>query len=426
MVRRRLVRILKLLLTSVLFVILTAPEWPAFGDEAYQLDTIVGLRQFDFLVWEMNAIRVKVEAMLTNGHSYLDRETREGIVVDYLQKLAEIGQLQHQIDVYYADPESAEPEVVSKELQLELAQKRERVRLIQPMAEAIVQDQVADILTRAEFDLLGQAWPPVMMHMTPLPSILIVSPRDRIERIYGIPLLHGLTTPVKEELETAVYDRLDFSALVVPIGGLGVYPSMISETSNINWLTEVTAHEWAHHWLGPHAISLYYASDSQVRTMNETVASIVGTEVGATVIEKHYPEYAPPDAEEQVSGLDSMTEMPSVPVFDFQAEMAQTRAEVDKLLADDLVEEAEAYMEERREFFWENGYPIRKLNQAYFAFYGAYADEPGATGEDPIGPMLLEIRARSASLRDFMQLVAPIGNFEELSALLDRLKAADE
>ncbi len=52
----------------------------------------------------------------------------------------------------------------------------------------------------------------------------------------------------------------------------------------------------------------------------------------------------------------------------------------DELLAAGKIEEAEAYMEARRQVFWDNGYAIRKLNQAYFAFYGAYADVPGGRG----------------------------------------------
>ena len=39
---------------------------------------------------------------------------------------------------------------------------------------------------------------------------------------------------------------------------------------------------------------------------------------------------------------------------------------------------AEDYMEQQRRYINSNGYGIRKLNQAYFAFYGAYADSPGA------------------------------------------------
>jgi hypothetical protein len=49
---------------------------------------------------------------------------------------------------------------------------------------------------------------------------------------------------------------------------------------------------------------------------------------------------------------------------------------VDRLLAEGKVEEAEQAMEAKRQFFAENGINIRKINQAYFAFYGSYADSP--------------------------------------------------
>ena len=111
----------------------------------------------------------------------------------------------------------------------------------------------------------------------------------------------------------------------------------------------------------------------------------------------------------------------SVPeVFDFRAEMRETRVTVDQYLADNKTEEAEAYMEKRRELFWENGYQIRKLNQAYFAFHGAYADRPGgAAGEDPVGPAVRELRARSSSLADFLNRISWVTSFDQLKKLLE-------
>ncbi len=98
--------------------------------------------------------------------------------------------------------------------------------------------------------------------------------------------------------------------------------------------------------------------------------------------------------------------------------MAETRVEVDRLLAAGEVAEAEAYMEARRQMFVSNGYPIRRLNQAYFAFYGAYADTPGATGSDPVGPVVLALREQSDSLRDFLVTVAGVASFEELQSIV--------
>ena len=62
-------------------------------------------------------------------------------------------------------------------------------------------------------------------------------------------------------------------------------------------------------------------------------------------------------------------------------------------------------MEQRRQLFVENGYYIRKLNQAYFAFYGAYADVPGgAAGEDPVGPAVRALpRPKQISGRLYQQ-----------------------
>jgi hypothetical protein len=95
--------------------------------------------------------------------------------------------------------------------------------------------------------------------------------------------------------------------------------------------------------------------------------------------------------------------------------MQTTRVHVDELLAAGRIEEAEQYMQERQQIFLRNGYLIRKLNQAYFAFYGAYADVPGgAAGEDPVGPAVRALREQSASLADFVNKISWMSSFEEL------------
>jgi len=99
--------------------------------------------------------------------------------------------------------------------------------------------------------------------------------------------------------------------------------------------------------------------------------------------------------------------------------MRETRVTVDALLAEGKIEEAEEYMEQRRRIFWENGYRIRRLNQAYFAFYGAYADQPGgAAGEDPVPAAVRALRAQSPSLAAFINRIAWVTSYEALTALL--------
>ena len=75
-------------------------------------------------------------------------------------------------------------------------------------------------------------------------------------------------------------------------------------------------------------------------------------------------------------------------------------------------------MEEKRRFLADHGYFIRRINQAYFAFHGLYADTPASSS--PIGPKLEELRRRSGSLGDFLHAAARITS----EAHLDRLLAS--
>ncbi len=414
--------IISLLLLGVMGLLLFTYEWPAFGSEKYQLQTAIGSNQFDFAIWEAEAFAAKAEAILANGQSYLPKDTRKEIVLHSMELVREIQQLEGQINRIYTDPDVTDPDSATAELQAELTQKRQSLKRIQPISEAILQDQVAAVLADEGFAIFNETWPPVMVHMTPVPSLLVTSPRDRIERTNALTLVPGLSAREKDEMETAVLDNLNLSALVVPLGGLATYPAMVQETSSLNWLAEVTAHEWSHHWLSFRPLGFNY-NDPQLRIINETTASIIDKEIGEQVIQRYYPELVPPPPENLPETAVPDSDEP--PPFDFTAELAETRIQVDELLAEGKIEEAEEYMETRRRFFVENGYGIRKLNQAYFAFYRAYAATPGggAAGEDPIGPMIREIRANSPTLYDFMQNMGGVASFADLEALRDRLMA---
>ncbi|HSM54698.1 MAG TPA: hypothetical protein VK879_00955 [Candidatus Sulfomarinibacteraceae bacterium] len=412
---------LKLLLLFLLLIVTVAPEWPAFQVERHRLTRLVGLREFDFLRWGAEAIVAKARAHGVGGHRYLAEDERRELVLSYLELLRESQLLQRQINEAYVDFTIEDPDADTRELQQELALTRAELLRRQPVAEAIMEEQVSMVLAEEGFGMLGALWPPLKMRMTPLPLVLVVSPRDEIRQVYNVTLLPDLTVPERDALEEAVAEELDLSALVVPIGGLGMYPSMIIETSNINFLADVVAHEWMHHWLTLRPLGMRYLAGPQMRTINETVASIVGTEIGEMVIERYYPQFAPPETPEADGMADAPDDAPddAPQSFNFRAEMAETRIRVDELLAEGKVEAAEAYMEERRQLFVANGYPIRKLNQAYFAFYGAYADVPGATGADPIGPLVNRLRQESDSLYDFAQVVARVTSFEDLQALVE-------
>ena len=97
-------------------------------------------------------------------------------------------------------------------------------------------------------------------------------------------------------------------------------------------------------------------------------------------------------------------------------EMRHLRRQVESLLADGKIDEAERAMEEKRQFLAANGYYIRRLNQAYFAFHGSYADSAGSI--DPIGPKLDDLRKKSATLRAFVSVVRGFSSEGDLDRAL--------
>jgi hypothetical protein len=198
---------------------------------------------------------------------------------------------------------------------------------------------------------------------------------------------------------------------------MGTYPTMIQQSTALSWITEVIAHEWTHNYLSMHPLGLNYATTPELRTMNETAASLMGVELSRQVLRRSYPQYLP--AEEPDQPAEAVPAEEAQEAFDFRAEMHETRLRVDELLAEGQIEAAEDYMEMRRVYFWENGYRIRKLNQAYFAFHGAYADEPGgAAGDDPVGNSVRELWEQAASPAEFLRQIAGLNSYASLEKLL--------
>lgn len=384
------------------------------GDLIERVRAYTRENEFDFADWTLNALGVKLAHAALGTERYLSEEERHTLVVDYLRLVVKIQQAEDQLNEVYADPNIADPQAASVELRREIEDLHQQRDQWAPVAEAILQSQISQVAAELGLAVGGQPIPPVMYHSTPLPWALIVSPRTAIRQEADISLSPDLTVDQHVQLEEQVDKNLDVSSLVVGIGGIGLYPTMVAQTSNLTWLSEVIAHEWVHNFLTLRPLGINYLTSPELRIMNETAASIAGKEIGRAVLEKYYPEFVPPPPPAEVNQQPAAEPQP--PAFDFIKEMRTTRVTVDRLLAEGKVEEAEQYMEMRRKFFWENGYRIRKLNQAYFAFHGAYADHPGggAAGEDPVGAAVRQLRAQSPTLEAFLKRISWMSSFEQL------------
>jgi hypothetical protein len=390
------------------------------GDELELVRAYTRSLEFDFITWTMGAAWVKWEQASLGAATYLIEADRKQAVLDYLQLVRDIWRAEYDLNRLYADPEISDPETASIELRARIEALHARRELLGPLAESILQEQISLVVADLGLGFIGQPIPPVLYRTTPPPDALIVSRRDRIEQIHNISITPGLTADKQAALETQVDQARNVSSLVVPIGGIGLYPTMVMQTADMNWLAEVVAHEWIHNYLTLRPLGINYDANPEMRIINETTASIAGVEIGREVISRYYPELLPPPPAPPPSDTETPPAEPPVPpAFDFRAEMRETRLMVDQLLAEGKIEEAESYMEDRRQFFVENGYTIRKLNQAYFAFYGAYADQPGgAAGEDPISAAVRTLRKRSATITEFIQRIAWAASYDDLKQMV--------
>jgi hypothetical protein len=240
------------------------------------------------------------------------------------------------------------------------------------------------------------------------PKVLVISPRDRIslQRDYlptGDMILDQMQSVETEAGATGV------SALVDQTGGVATYPSTVEDSVSYRQAVELAAHEWTHQYLFFHPLGRRYFKDEDTRTINETVANIAGRDIAKLVFER-YPD---PQTSPRLSTAN--------PAVDFNKEMRELRLTVDDLLSKGRIDEAEARMEQKRQFLADNGYYIRKFNQAYFAFHGTYADTPASSS--PIGPKVQQVRDESDSVGEFVRSMASVGSSQELDELLATLSS---
>jgi hypothetical protein len=293
---------------------------------------------------------------------------------------------------------------------------KERNRL-ENDAEAAIERRITAIaeregIRRGLWLLPDMVWPPVDMEFTTPPRTLAVSPRDRIALADTQLLRAGLDIDEVERIELEREADDGVSATAFPVSGVGAYPTVVAYTTDYRRAVEVAAHEWVHNYLSFRPLGVRYYDNSDVRTMNETVADLVGREIAESVV-RAWPLEPTPDSDDGGPTPSASTSV------DLRAELVKLRGEVDALLADGKIEEAEALMEERRRFLAANGHYIRRLNQAYFAFINLYAGEAGSPGAtNPIGPKVDHLRRLSPSLAAFLDVAGDLTSVADLDQAL--------
>jgi len=243
-------------------------------------------------------------------------------------------------------------------------------------------------------------FPPLAFTLADPPLVLVVSPRSEIRLRYAVLVRGGTTLAAAQELERQV-ERLDVSALVMRVGGIATYPTLVPADTPPARAIETIAHEWTHTALFFSPLGRAYGTSPEALTINETAADIVGAEVAA-----HFATRSGQPAVERSSDEDTF----------LRDRLRSIRRRVDELLASGDIAGAESFMEAERRTLVERGYAIRKLNQAYFAFHGSYAEGPAPTTE--ILDSLRALRRQSPSLGEFLARVGQITSVADLRRAL--------
>ena len=383
--------------------------------------------QFSVVSWELGNLPDKWLRRLADLPKSLFGNPHDGLDAAQARRYFEIGErlreIHWQLITLEIDPEPGPGDARRIEkLKRERDSLAERQSALRPGVEETLETAIADSLQELGFKAWTGVFPPVDTVLTGSPTVLIMSPRDRIERIEGGLLHTALDGDQRASIENRVEAETDWSALVVNTGGIALYPSITANNVALPDAVEIIAHEWVHQWLWFRPLGRRYFESVDLTTLNETVATIAGAEIGQLALDRitgpradHSHPGPEPSSFIQHDATDRAMR------FDFQAEMRATRVQVDALLEAGDIAGAEAYMEERRRLFVSEGYPIRKLNQAYFAFHGTYGTT-GAAGVNVIGEQVQELRSRSPSLAEFLRTAAEFTGPDDLARYIERTR----
>ena len=281
-------------------------------------------------------------------------------------------------------------------------------------AELLLERRIAQSVSELELDtalpLFGRVrlvWPPVDVDLTERLHVLVAARRDEVRLVRTVLLTADVQPDEYEQIESIVEADERWSAWVGRVGGVALYPASVVSSRNFLGTLQVMAHEWTHHYLSFYPLGLAYGRGSDMRTINETVADIVGDELGSVAAESST--FVP---SENVEAADRWSEIRAAtdPI------LRQLRIDVDALLARGEVEEAERLMESVRLQLIDMGRPFRRINQAFLAFRGSYGASPSSPS--PWGRRLIEYRADQEDLATFLEALREVGSPDKANNLL--------
>ena len=379
------------------------------------LDLTVAPYKYNLVRWEASHFLDKWVHKLGDLLPWASEPSRQ-VRIEQAKEFFELGrrlrELERQLLPSGSDTGAPASERRSQTVRAETVGIRNQRDRMQAAVEETIESEISAVLSQEGFSSrIGLIFPPVDTVFSRSPGVLILSPRDRIYRLETVLMKPGLSDSIRDQIEERIFQNDNLSALVERTGGVASYPSVVSDSGGLQHAVKTAAHEWLHQWFFFQPLGQHFWDSSQMTTLNETAATLGGEAIGDRAFAAMTGEPAVREPEKPAASRDPEA-------FDFNSAMNETRLRTDELLGEGKILEAEAYMEERRQLMGANGYFIRKINQAFFAFHGVYATS--AASISPIDEQLKELRSRSDSLEDFLKTVATFSSHQEF---LEHLEA---
>ena len=239
------------------------------------------------------------------------------------------------------------------------------------------------------------------------PKLLVTSPRDKIERKGELLLISSLSIKEIEALESDT-ENTDLSSIIINIGGIAAYPSIISDEKNFRELFLTVSHEWLHQYLIFYPLGRSYFSSPEMKEINETLANIFSNRLLDGLCKKNF---------ELKNEICSQNKKINKTEFNYREFMKNLRMEVDTLLADGKIKDAEKLMQESTSLLNTNGIKIRKINQAWFAFNGTYGDSPSSISN--FNDELNDLIDRYDNLNDAIDYIKNISSIDEYKNMME-------
>src|SRR5438270_522714 len=154
-----------LLCIALAFIVLFPGDSPANGSLE---DRVIGKSRsylFNYLAWELSAITSKIGEQ-SGPAAYIPESARSRYVHDYLDLVARLQRTDAEIEAMYADPKVQDPAAASSKLQTQRQDYAADLKQRQPIAESIIEGQIAAVLRDEGLSVFGEIIPPVSSHIT--------------------------------------------------------------------------------------------------------------------------------------------------------------------------------------------------------------------------------------------------------------------